>query len=96
LNVLRTGDRNVANLPAGVRHQNITLEAYVTNVFDERTPLPLDQALDITPGHFSNTAVSVNLAQPRSWGARLRYDFEPATHPRHMNHDYSRRRHDAP
>ena len=75
LNLLSTGDRNIVNVRAGVRCANLSVEAYVTNLFDDRTPLALDQALDITPGHFSNTAVSVNLAQPRIYGARLRYNF---------------------
>ncbi|MBA2934838.1 TonB-dependent receptor [Sphingomonas sp. CGMCC 1.13654] len=65
--------RNVVNLRAGVSRDHLTLEAFVTNLTNDRGYESSTTGQDYAANRF--TAFSFNLPQPRIFGARAQYKF---------------------
>lgn len=73
-NVTETGESHRVNLRAGFERESLTLEAYGTNVFNDKTYTGFQR---FTDGAVSATAVSLTAGLPekRAFGVRATYRF---------------------
>jgi outer membrane receptor protein involved in Fe transport len=87
-NLIETGDRQLAGLRTGLRDKNWDFSLWVTNLFDEDTPVDVTRYFDSRsgtlpsypqagPGRVSSSprAFALSLPQGRRAGATLRYSF---------------------
>ncbi|MBH0113334.1 TonB-dependent receptor [Novosphingobium sp. YJ-S2-02] len=77
-NLARTPDLHLFNLRAGVEHGQISLEAFVTNVFNNKTPISVSDNYVFTPnfaytGNFS--ALMLGLPDLRTAGIQAKVKF---------------------
>lgn len=71
-NLASTGARNEVNIRAGVQSPTIRFEGYVTNLFNDKTPISVSRATD----SFSfKSAIAVGLPPLREVGVRATYNF---------------------
>lgn len=77
LNLAQTPAYWVTNLRAGVESDNWRVEAFVTNLFDDKHYRSGARNADFTTGNFNitNFVINVTPAEPRQFGVRLRYRF---------------------
>lgn len=71
-NLIRTGDINLVNLRAGVSDDQVRVELFVTNAFQNRTLVSADRNTDNAGGAIG---FKVGLPEKREVGARIRYTF---------------------
>lgn len=72
-NIASSGARNEVNLRAGVQSSQIRFEAYVTNLFNDKTPLSIAKTFD--GFNTSKAAIGVGLPPLREVGVRVAYTF---------------------
>jgi iron complex outermembrane receptor protein len=79
INKMWLGDRHLVNLRVGVERQGIAVEAFVSNLLQDKTATSAYQSLDGRYGLMANyTSVAVEslgLPEPRIFGGRVRYNF---------------------
>jgi iron complex outermembrane receptor protein len=76
-NSTKVGDSQLATLRLGVRNEKLTVEAFVTNLFDDDTMLSALLGVDVltflTPTNKNELRFSPPI--PRQYGLRVTYDF---------------------
>ena len=73
-NILETGDSNRFNARIGVESENLRLEAYVKNAFEDET-LPNYQLLLDFAYFGNNRVITAGLPEKRTYGIRATYTF---------------------
>lgn len=71
-NLASTGARNEVNIRAGVQSPTIRFEAYVTNLFNDKTPISVSSTFD---SFTFQSAIAVGLPPLREIGMRATYNF---------------------
>lgn len=72
-NLAQTDDFTRVNLRGGVRKDNIRVEAYVRNLFDERVITGAARTTDLF--NFSAEMIAVEIPRRRTWGIKVDYRF---------------------
>jgi iron complex outermembrane receptor protein len=76
-NRTKVGDSQLATLRLGVRNEKLTVEGFVTNLFDDDTVLSALLGVDVltflTPANKNEVRFSPPI--PRQYGLRVTYDF---------------------
>jgi len=79
INKMWIGDRHLVNLRFGVEKKGLALEAFVSNLLQDKTVTSAYQSLDGRYGlmaNYTSAAVeSVGLPEPRIFGGRVRYNY---------------------
>lgn len=74
-NIVRTPDRHIFNLRGGVTRNNVTVEAFITNLFNNHTYTSIADNYTIDPSlaHLAyNSALVVGLPELRTFGLQLK------------------------
>ena len=76
-NITETGDAHRINLRAGIESSDLRLEAYVTNVTNDKTPSSLQALFDLSgiSGFIGARVLAVGLPDRRAFGVRSSYSF---------------------
>ena len=76
-NLARPDDAVRVNVRAGVRFDQVQVEAFITNLLDDDTYLAAARFTDFTKGNFNlnDFVVNVTPAEPRAFGTRVRLNF---------------------
>lgn len=76
-NITETGDETRVNLRAGLESDDLRLEFYMTNVFDDKTPSALQGLFDLSgiSGFIGARILAVGLPDRRAFGIRSSYSF---------------------
>jgi iron complex outermembrane receptor protein len=72
-NVTETGDSQRFNLRAGIENDNLRLEVYGENLFEDETFTNYQFLLDFA--YFGNRILTAGLPDKRQWGVRASYSF---------------------
>jgi iron complex outermembrane recepter protein len=72
-NVAETGERHLFNFRTGIESDAIRIEAFVTNLFNNKTPDNIQRAFD--GFNFAAQAIAVSLPRKRQFGVRASYRF---------------------
>lgn len=72
-NLTKTGDSHRLNLRAGIETDDLRLELYVENIFEDKTFSNYQFLLDFA--YLPNRILTAGLPDKRTWGARASYSF---------------------
>lgn len=76
-NLAKTGVTHRVNVRLGLESDNLRIEGYVTNLFDDKTYTTLERFFDLTTSSqpVRDNSFPVGLPDRRKWGVRTTYDF---------------------
>lgn len=74
-NTAKTADAHTVNVHLGLKAASYSIEGFVTNLFDNRAAVSIERNVDVLSAGFSDNVLNVGVAQKRSGGVRVRYDF---------------------
>lgn len=75
MNLARTGPAHRVNLRLGAETEELRVETFVTNLFDEDTYSSIQTDANLLDTTFRTRAIGASLPDRRSWGVRASYEF---------------------